>query len=192
MASSGKPDATGRSSGKHTGRRGKATRPPKNEPWIWHTREMIRSEAWRAASINTRRLLDFLEVEHCNHAGTDNGNLKATHDQLREFGLSSNSIRPAIEEAEFLGLLSFQRGGRWGGSNQPSTYRLTYLPDREQNAPTNDWRNRTKEQIDAWRDEQRSRRKGARVKKQKAALNSATTVPSDQRVPSPLRVVGKT
>ena len=154
MASSGKPDATGRSSGKHTGRRGKATRPPKNEPWIWHTREMIRSEAWRAASINTRRLLDFLEVEHW--------------------------------------LLSFQRGGRWGGSNQPSIYRLTYLPDREQNAPTNDWRNRTKEQIDAWRDEQRSRRKGARVKKHKAALTSTSTVPSDQRVPSPLRVVGKT
>ncbi len=113
MPAFGKPDATGRSSGKRTGRASKAHRPPKGEPFVCMTRELLVSVAWRARSANAARLIDFLLVEHMNHAGTENGNLKATHEQLRAYGLSANSIRDAVEEAEFLGLLQFERGGRW-------------------------------------------------------------------------------
>ncbi len=88
MPAFGKPDATGRSSGKRTGRAGKAHRPPKSEPWVWLTRELLASATWRAMSANTARLIDFLLVEHMNHAGTENGNLKATHEQLRAYGLT--------------------------------------------------------------------------------------------------------
>ncbi len=112
MPAFGRPDATGRSSGKRTGRAGEAHRPPKNEPWVWLTRELLNNPAWRARSINTARLLDFLLLEHMNHVGTENGNLKATYDQLVAHGLTRSEIRVAIEEAKFLGLIRFKRGGR--------------------------------------------------------------------------------
>ena len=181
MPALGKPDATGRSSGKRTGRAGKAHRPPKNEPWVWLTRELLASVAWRARSANTARLIDFLLVEHMNHAGTENGNLKATHEQLRAYGLSGNSIRDAVEEAEFLGLLQFERGGRWANTNQPSTYRLTFLPDREHNPPTDEWKRRTDDKIREWKAERKTRRSGRR--KRKAALKLQSTVLSNCRVP---------
>lgn len=165
MPTFGKPDATGRSSGKRTGRAGKAHRPPKDEPWIWLTRDLLSRAAWRARSINTARLLDFLCVEHMNHAGTENGNLMATYDQLVAYGLTRSAIRMAIEEAKFLGLIWFKRGGRWAGTNQPSTYRLTFLPDRDGNPPTNEWKGKTEEQISTWKQERRRRLKVRRSRR---------------------------
>lgn len=173
-----KADATGRSSGKVPGRKGKNIRPPKGKPWVWHTGELLVSPAWRAQSINCRRLLDCLEVDHMNHAGTENGKLMATHDQLREWGIGGRHIRPAIEEAEFLGFITVQRGGRWGCTNTPSTFRLTYLPCRDNFPPSNDWERRTKEEIAAWKAERRlqNQRKRDRPKKQiPASLRCNTT-----------------
>ena len=121
MPGFGKPNATGRSSGKRTGRAARAHRPPKDEPWVWLTRELVSSPAWRSRSINCARLIDFLMVEHKNHAGTENGNLMATYDQLVPWGLTRSEIRAAIDEAEFLGLVRFERGGRWAETNKPST-----------------------------------------------------------------------
>ncbi len=151
MPAFGKPGATGRSSGQRTGRAGKAHRPPKNEPWVWLTRELLASVAWRARSINAVRLVEFLLVEHMSHAGTENGNLKATYDQLVAFGLTRSAIRAATEEAEFLGLIRFKRGGRWAGTNQPSIYRLTILPDRDGNPPTNEWKGKAEDVISEWK-----------------------------------------
>ena len=181
MPNFGRPDQTGRSSGRRTGRAARAHRPPKYEPWVWQTRELIASPAWRHRNINTIRLLDFLMIEHMNHAGTENGNLKATHQQLRAYGLSANSIRNSIEEAVFLGLIRHVRGGRWAGSNQPSSFRITFLPDRDGNPPTNEWKSVTEEQIGNWKI-RRSRWKSA-TKKRKAALRNESTVLSKERVP---------
>ena len=181
MSGFGKPDATGRSSGKRTGRAGKAHRPPKDEPWVWLTRELLVSPAWRHQSVNTARLIAFLLIEHMNHAGTENGNLKATHEQLRIYGLGANSIRDAIEEAEFLGLVRFKRGGRWAGSNQPTQFRLTFQPDRDGNPPMNEWKRRTEEEIQRWQEDRKARRKGLR--NQKATHKSESTVLSILRVP---------
>ena len=110
MAGFGRPNATGRSSGIRTGKAGKFHRPPKDEPWGWLTRELLSSPAWRLRSINSIRLIDFLMVEHMNHAGTENGNLNATYDQLKEWGLTRSEICAAIEEACFLGLVRVVRG----------------------------------------------------------------------------------
>ncbi len=57
MPAFGKPDATGRSSEKRAGRAAKAHRPPKGEPWVWLTRELLASPAWRHQSVNTARLV---------------------------------------------------------------------------------------------------------------------------------------
>ncbi len=178
MPNFGKPDKTGRSSGRRVGRAGKAHRPPKHEPWVWHTRKLFCSPSWRARSINCVRLLSFLEVEYMNHAGRENGNLKATYDQLVASGMTRGLLRAAIEEAEFLGLLRFERGGRWAGSNQPSIYRLTYLPDRDDNPPSNEWKLRTQDQIEEWKRNRSERKKAVKQRKQKQfpGASSRTTV----------------
>ncbi len=167
MPSFGKPDATGRSSGKRAGRAGKAHRPPEGEPWVWLTRELLASAAWRARSINTARLIDFLCVEHMNHAATENGNLKATYDQLVAYGLTRSEIRAAIEEAQYLGLIRFKRGGRWAGTNQPSTYRLTFQADRDGNPPTNEWKGKTEEAVSVWKQEHAQRLRTRRSRRKK-------------------------
>jgi len=133
----GKPDPTGRSSGKLTGRDAKLMRAPEGEPWAWLTRELLTSDAWKGLGINGRRLIDFLLIDHMNHAGTENGNLMATYDQLVKFGFSRRKIGAAIEEAEKLGLIRCKRGWK----RRPSTYRLTFYPNRDRNPPTNEWKN---------------------------------------------------
>ncbi len=174
----GRSDATGRSSGIRSGSAAKVYRPPKGEPWGWLTRELVSSPAWRSCSINCVRLIDFLMVENMNHAGAENGNLKATYDQLVAWGLTRSEIRPAIKEADFLGLVRFVRGGRWAGSNQPSTYRLTFWADREGNAPTNDWKGKTPEAIETWKQDraQRNRARSDGRQKQIPSATSRTTV----------------
>ena len=83
MMRDSRPNNTGRSSGKLSSNRAKKLLgPPKDEPWFWLSHELVSSPAWRSRSINCVRLIDFLMVEFMNHAGTENGNLKATYDQL--------------------------------------------------------------------------------------------------------------
>ena len=79
MPTFGKPDATGRSSGKLTGRCAKHLRPPEGSAWSWLTDELLNSLAWRSQGINCHRLICFLMLEHCRHAGQDNGNLMALY-----------------------------------------------------------------------------------------------------------------
>ena len=158
-SSFGKPDHTGRSSGKLTGRIKKLKAPPKGEPWCWLTSELLGSAAWTAMSPNTTRLVHFLMVEHMNHAGTENGNLLATYDQLAEYGCSRRLVSEAIAEATFLGLVSVERGGRWADTNQPSRYCLTWLySDRDGTSATNRWKGVTEEAITKWKKGRRRRR----------------------------------
>ena len=174
-----KPNATGRSSGKRTGRAAKAHRPPKDEPWVWLTRELVSSPAWRCRSINCARFIDFLMAEYMNHAGTENGNLMATYDQLVEWGVTRSEIYAAIEEAKFLGLVRFERGGRYAGTNKPSTYRLTFQAVlREESPPTNEWKGKTAEAIETWKQDrtQRNRKRREYRQKQKPGATSRTTV----------------
>ncbi|NQV99640.1 MAG: hypothetical protein HQ483_08070 [Rhodospirillales bacterium] len=185
---SSKPDATGRSSGKQSGLISRVMKPPTDEPWIWLSRELLISPAWRGLSVNARKLLDRLHIEHMNHAGTENGRLIVTHDQFINYGLTASKVKPAIVECEFMGLLRFVRGGRWAGSNQPSTYRLTYLPTAHNfTRSTDEWRNVSDDEIAGWKSEQKQRQKlkTERCKKQIPTVTSRGTVP-------PLRVVPNT
>ncbi len=136
----GNPDAMTGVFAKQEGRAGDNNSPPRGKPWIWLTYEMLSSLAWRSLSANGRRLLDFLLVEHCRHAGRRNGELLATHKQLREYGLTADCIRKAIDECVVLGFVECQHGGRWAKTNRPSTYRLTFYEDCNGNAATNDWK----------------------------------------------------
>jgi len=144
----GKPNATGRSSGRHAGRTGKLLRPPKGEPWVYLPRELIRSDAWRTRGINCVRLIDFLLNEHMSHSGRENGNLVAPYDQLVKWGVPRSEISGAIQEAEARGLIRIRRGGMRASSNQPSRFMLTFFADlQNQQEPTNDWRGRRDDDI---------------------------------------------
>ena len=103
---------------------GKIGGPPKGQPWVWLTRELLSSAGWQSLGINARRLIDFLLIEHMNHGGRQNGYLLAPRDRLIEFGIGARHVAGAIEEARAARLLDVKRGtGR-----RPSTFALTWLP----------------------------------------------------------------
>jgi uncharacterized membrane protein len=66
----------------------RTNRPPAGESFVWLTRDLIRSDAWRSLGINVRRFIDFLWLEHMAKGGQQNGKLKAPHRQLEKFGIS--------------------------------------------------------------------------------------------------------
>jgi hypothetical protein len=115
---------------------GKAQRPPKGEPWIWLTRELVKSAAWRSLGINARRLIDFLVLEHMSHGGAKNGFLLAPRRQLEEAGIAARYISGAIAEADRAGLIDVRRGT----GKRPSVYALTWLPLQDGTPATDRWR----------------------------------------------------
>jgi hypothetical protein len=100
-------------------------------------------------SLHARRLIDLLELEHLAHAGSENGFLKLTYRQMQAAGISGDFIAATITELETLGLLTVTHKGsyRGGAKQNPSTYKLNYLPWRFQPgigggyylAPTDEW-----------------------------------------------------
>ena len=178
MARIGKPNATGRSSGKRQGRAGEAHRPPLGEPWVWLTRELVASPAWRTRSRTAIKFVDFLLIEYMNHAGTENGNLTAPYNHLVTYGCPRRLVSGAIAELQFLGLVEVTMpGGRWAGTNQPSRYRLTWLPDSESRPPTNEWMRITEEDVADWRRGQKSHQEAAtsRSRKRNPSSRSGTS-----------------
>jgi hypothetical protein len=111
-------------------------RPPVGEPYIWLPRELLASDAWRSAGINTRRFIDFLMLEQMGKGGQENGKLKATDRQLRAFGIGARHITRAIREAEKLGLVDCIKGGM----RVATMYRLTWLESHDGTPATTRWR----------------------------------------------------
>lgn len=173
VARSSGPNNTGRASGKQSGKAKKVMQVTKGEPFVMLTRELVSSPAWQAMSINCRKFIDFLLIEHMNHAGQENGHLLATYGQLNAFGLTHSEISSAIREAEQLGLIRFDPGKLWAGKNQLSTYELTFLPKQQPNPefPTNDWKRTSEEDVARIRQTKRALR---RKKKQKSTSTSRT------------------
>ncbi len=176
-ASFGRPDATGRSSGKAAGKGAKAMRPPEGSAWAWVTDELLNSLAWRAQSVNCRKLVDYIMLEHCRHAGQENGNLMATYAQLVAYGLTLNCIAAAIWEAEKLGLIQCRHGGRYHGSNEPNRYTLTWIGTLDSPA-SNPWKGKDEQDVERSRKPPRHSRKNA-----VRTPRSAITVISEVRLP---------
>src|ERR1700710_124796 len=106
----GRQDATGRSTqGSPSSRVRRASRPPENVSWVWLTVELLESDAWRSLSINARRIIDRLVIEHLHHGGAENGRLRVSFRQFEDFGASRNSISEAISELENHRLLVVRR-----------------------------------------------------------------------------------
>ena len=132
----------------------KVSKIPAGMQFVQLTVELLRSPAWRCRSINCARLIDFLMIEHLQHSGTANGDLRATYNQLVAFGIRRASIRPAIDQGEQLGLVECHREPRLTFTDDyPLRFRLTFLPDKVINerkqayygSPTDEWRKITGE-----------------------------------------------
>ena len=108
----------------HVKLRDKRNHPPEGEPWVWLTRELIESDAWRTAPINTRRFVERLMIEHMAHAGTENGKLVCTYDDLAKFGVASRHRHAAIADALARGLVDRTEQGKpsTGADRWPSKY----------------------------------------------------------------------
>ena len=95
-----------------------------SEAFVKLPRDLLESDAWRSLTINARRFLDFLMIEHMRHGGQANGRLQAPRRQLWNFGIGQHFVSPTIEECERVGLAFCRRGvGR-----APSLYTLAWLP----------------------------------------------------------------
>ena len=181
MATYGKPDRKGRSSGKMNGKTKKLLGPPEGESWVWLIGEWMASDAWRLKSHNCTLFIDRLLIEHTNHVGLENGRLKATYDDLEAYGIRRRSIRAAIEEAKFLGFVRVTfYGGRWAMTNSASQYRLTFYPTIEEGVvcpASNEWKGKTAKQIMGYREKLTATNRAVRRrKKQNASGASAPTV----------------
>ncbi len=116
--------------------------PPKDEPWIWLTREMLESAAFRSLSRRAQQCLFRICIENMAHAGRENGGLIVTYEDFVAYGVRRSSIASAIRELEEAGFLADTlRGGlAHGVAKIPSRYRLTWLVDRDGQKATNEWR----------------------------------------------------
>ncbi|MCS3896444.1 hypothetical protein M2171_005577 [Bradyrhizobium japonicum USDA 38] len=104
-------------------------------------RDLLCSPAWLAMSDQCRKLIDALMIEHADHGGVENGNLKCPYDTLVARGIRRGNILGAVLEARALGILDPRRGVRsYGSRKTPSTYRLTWLGTPDGLTPTNEWR----------------------------------------------------
>lgn len=181
MATHGKPNVKGRSSGRMNGKTKNLLGPPPGKPWVWLIAELMASDAWRLRSHNCALFVDRLLIEHMNHAGLENGRLKATYDDLEAYVLRRRSIKGAIEEAKFLGLVRVTfHGGRWAMTNSASQYRLTFYPTIEEGVvcpASNEWKGKTAKQIRGYREKLAATNRAVQCrKKQVPSGASAPTV----------------
>jgi hypothetical protein len=122
-------------------RRWRAMNRPKGA-FIWLTRELLASQAWREMPLSARRVVERVLIEHMNHAGTFNGSLIVTYDDFEKFGVRRKSIARAIKKAVALGFLDVTGKGHrsYGIGRRPSTYGITWLPRCDGTPASNRWR----------------------------------------------------
>lgn len=120
--------------------------PPDSQPWIWLTREILESPAFRGLSINAMRALFRIMVEHVSQGGRENGRLKVTTRDMFAYGVAWHKVSSAIDEIDAAGFIRVTvHGRRICGSDKgaPPEYALTWLPiiePEDLTPPSNAWK----------------------------------------------------
>ncbi len=118
-------------------------------PFVPIQLDLLMSDAWRGLSINSYKLLSFLMAELLRHNRLENGKLKATYKQLKDYGLSYNLISKAIAECEERGLITVEHQPReFFNESYPNLFGLTFMwtharkegGDRYSEFPTDEWK----------------------------------------------------
>ncbi len=117
--------------------------------WIPHRLEMRIHPAWLKAPRPLRKVIERLEIEHLRHGGYNNGELFVSYLQFVGFGVSRRSIRSTLKLGEDLGLIEVIRGTETVQSDirPANSYRLTYVPAKGKDNPTDEWRAVTEDQV---------------------------------------------
>ena len=119
--------------------------PPIGEPWIWLTRDMLESLAYRALSRAGLQMLACLMVEHCNHAGKENARLAVSWNAFEAVGIHRGMIQQTLDEVTRLGFVEIvDRGHRGYGAalGRRAVFRLTFagvVDSDKWGRPTNEW-----------------------------------------------------
>jgi hypothetical protein len=89
--------------------------------------EIVKSSAWQALGFSSRALYVELRTKL---KGTNNGNIEATHANLKRAGFkSSSTLAKALRELEVVGLIEKTRqGGIANGGKVCNLYRFTDKP----------------------------------------------------------------
>lgn len=118
--------------------------------WIPHRLEMLLHPAWQKAPRPLKKIIERLEIEHLRHGGFNNGELYVSYLQLVDFGLSKRSIKPVLQLGEDLGLIEvIQRDEAVQGDIRPANaYRLTYVPAKGKENPTDEWKLISSDRVD--------------------------------------------
>ena len=162
-------------------------RPPEGQPWVWFTAELMASAAWRSMSINARRALDRIIIEHMAHGGTENGELPVTHKQFVEAGVTKCKIGDALDELGYLRLIRMERGRGGAQSGISNKFTLTWLPLKGSRHCDDVWKSVTEEHVGRW---QQSQRKAKRI--QRAARNPAEQSKERIQKPRPTSIPSQT
>lgn len=126
-------------------------RAEKKQRWlgafIAHRLEMLQSPAWQKAPRPLAKLIERLEIEHLRHGGKNNGELYVSYAQFAAYGISKRVIFRTLQLGEDLGLIEVIRGeGIIRGDIRPeNAYRLTFVPAKNRNSPTDEWKQISKE-----------------------------------------------
>jgi hypothetical protein len=122
--------------------REKRNRPPEGEPWVWLTRELIESDAWRTAPIQTIRFVFRVMEEHMAHGGTENGKLICTADQCVAWGIRRSAVTDAQHDAATRGLVYRSETGCFAPKRgrRPNRFGLGWLPAHDGSAAPNLWK----------------------------------------------------
>ena len=116
------------------------------------THSLIGSPAYQRLNTPARKIFDFLVLEHLAHGGAENGNLAAPYRQLQIFGISSRDIPKAFLMLDTYGLVKRTNGAFVSlGRQNMARYRLTMVPDKFGNLPTDDWKNVTLAKVEAYK-----------------------------------------
>ena len=119
--------------------------PPVGEPWIWLTRQMLASPAFRALSRAGFQLITCLMVEHLRRAGRENGRLAVSWNEFENWGINRGMIAQALDEVTRLGFVRVVDKGRPGygeALGRRAIFRLTFagvVGSDDSGPPTNDW-----------------------------------------------------
>ena len=124
---------------------------PKSEPFIWFTRRMLESDAFKALSGNARKVLDRLLIEHMAHAGTENGNLICTYNNFSNYGVRRSSIAAAVRLLEYMGFVRLVKGWAFSGEHMPTKYRLTWFGSVDGQTATNEWKSINTSHVEAFK-----------------------------------------
>lgn len=129
---------TGRSTG--TLKYGAAKNWKPKTPFFADTLELKESIAVRELSAPARKIFDFLIIEHLRNGGAENGNLAAPYSQIEDFGVSSRDISKAFLMLDVFGLVKRTNENEFiAGRKNMARYRLTMLPDKFGNLPSDEW-----------------------------------------------------